>query len=357
MLRHYNVNACRFRGVLLMISTLLSVAIAGDLKVITGSGGHNALISKCCGPQQTLWWLHGNDLPTRYECRSDGSASRTHIQHHCAWAVEMVDIGESSDDRAFVGVFCFDQLGNGESRETTTDRVVGLKCNVHTDSEAAASTAAFAVHRLAKCCPSDSRYDLTSRSCVATTDGSADLEALRRVLFRSERDDNVILLEQHKPQCNDATDVFVEYLSGRHSMRMHNNNGLDLWSVQHGESEHLEAGSFCVDATIDAAASTDAADASAQQQQLIVRSCRKRAICERIACIRRCCGHDQLLQTQNGSSVCVPYERNLLPRFYDVPAPLSDDLAVAPAPTEIEAPGMWVNLVSECVNMRVCLLI
>lgn len=344
----YLINACRFGAVVLIVSVILPAIADRDFEVITSSSisSSNALISKCCTAQQTLWPIDDNALPVRYECRSDDNADIEDppivqpLQHHCAWAVEAVEIDHQSEHLSAT-VFCFDSLFSSDR----TNRIVGLQCKHHAESTISVpSTSDFAVHRLAKCCRTGWHYDLMTRRCIPITDATANVNTVRQTLLQTT-DDTVILFEVHKPDCNDATDVFVEYLSDRHSLRLHK-NGLDLWSRKHGESEHLEAGEFCLDVAI------DASDAS-QQQQLIVRSCRRQSICDRIACVRRCCRNDQMLERQNGTSVCVPYERNIRPRFYDLQAPLSGDPEMTPPP-EVDVPGMcrgffcWVG-VCACV--------
>lgn len=339
----YLIYAYRFGAVVLIVSVILPAIADHDFEVITSG---NALISKCCTAQQTLWPIDDNALPVRYECRSDDDADSKDppivqpLQHHCAWAVEAVEIDHQSE-RLSTAVFCFDSLFSRDR----TNSIVGLQCKHHAESTISVpSTSDFAVHRLAKCCRTGWHYDLMTRSCIPITDAIANVNTVRQTLLQTT--DNTVLFEVQQPDCNDATDVFVEYLSDRHSLRLHK-NGLDLWSRKHGESEHLEPGEFCLDVAL------DASDAS-QQQQLIVRSCRQHSICDRIACVRRCCRNDQMLERQNGTSVCVPYERNIRPRFYDLQASLSGDPEMTPPPPEVHVSGMCRGFV---LGGSVCLCV
>lgn len=189
---------------------------------------------------------------------------------------------------------CLDTVGN---------TVSSLKCPYHQNVD---------VHLVYKCCGPGYSYDFNERFCVPN---ERYLENFSRVFGES-----VVVFKTQVPHCNDD-EVFVEYHSTVH----------DIWFRQssitiapkYRQSETLSPRTFCIDGTVN---HTTAAEANATEDleaiHVIVRSCRPRAICERIPCIRRCCENDQMMVRSKLTSkgVCVPHgeNKNFRPIFHDV---------------------------------------
>lgn len=192
------------------------------------------------------------------------------------------------------------------------------------------------VHRVLKCCPEGSAYDLDNRSCVFNDQQIEDV-------FKHLAGQSVILFEVGRPQCLDNEEVFIEYLSETHHLRLHQSS-VDVVSVKHELSEHLAPHSFCLDGVQRQMPPTEHqffTEPSAHP--IIVRTCRPRSVCNRMPCVRRCCRNEQMLEERNGESVCVEHERNIRPTFYDLMYPLAADKPQIVA----EPTGMNIHI---CLN-------
>lgn len=132
------------------------------------------------------------------------------------------------------------------------------------------------VLQMLKCCPRDQSYDLKARKCACALNKSTAMASI----FGNE---TVVTFKIGAPQCNDEEEVFVEYYSySRH--RYHIEFVEDIIVIRHKDNpiEYLTAKSFCIDDILNA------------NNQLIVRTCRPKDVCERITCVRRCCRNDQM---------------------------------------------------------------
>lgn len=198
---------------------------------------------------------------------------------------------------------CIDDLPNGQ-------RIV-LRCS--------GDRMTIDLHRVLKCCPERSSYDLTERSCVFN-DQSLDV-------FNHLAGQNIVVFEVRTPECLDNEEVFIEYLSETHHLRLHQSS-LDVVSVKHQLSEHLAPLSYCIEGVTKEEVSPTEADSFFSEpppHPLIVRTCRPRSVCNRMPCVRRCCRNEQMLEEHDGESICVQHERNIRPTFYDLMYPLAAD--------------------------------
>lgn len=165
------------------------------------------------------------------------------------------------------------------------------------------------VHRLMKCCPKDYLYDVIERECTFT--GNDTDQLLHGLIL-----DEVGLFRTMLPNCSE-NEVFVEYNSNTHIMTL-DQSDVRVQSLDGKWTDYLQVGSFCVDAV-------PPATNNSTFLSVIIRSCRPSSICDKIACVRRCCRADQMLERQNGTTICQDYEKNIKPIFYDVNLPLEID--------------------------------
>lgn len=201
--------------------------------------------------------------------------------------------------------------------DTLNGKLIELRCPDYEHS--------VDLHRLMKCCPNGWAYDITDRRCVPNEQDMS--------VFQHLAGSSVVLYEPGTPKCN-SEQVFVEYLSGHsHTIRLHQ-SAVDVVSMHHGESEHLNPKTFCVDQYFESNAYENEASTTEPNidetviaepaSYIIIRTCRPRSICNRIPCVRRCCRNEQMMKIGENGSVCVDYDRNIRPKFYDVKLPLDE---------------------------------
>lgn len=189
---------------------------------------------------------------------------------------------------------CVDMVG---------DTVSSLKCPYHQNID---------VHLVYKCCAHGYSYDFNERFCVPK---KRYLENFSRLFGES-----VVIFKTHVPRCNDD-EVFVEYHSTVNDIWF-SRSSITITS-NYRESEILSPRTFCIEGTVNHTTTIDAnATEDLNAIHVIVRSCRPRAICEHIPCVRRCCESDEMMARDNITKrgVCVPHaeNKNLQPIFHDV---------------------------------------
>lgn len=307
-----------------------------------------AELHKCCPPSLELVRSIGE--PTSYVCRvatipNDISGHRLRVPpspltqtmppqmpaqcgHDSAELFELsTNVFETAIDAARI---CVDRTADG--------RIVGLVCKTSSDVSTG-DQPTTTVRRLTKCCAHGSVYDLTERQCITPmAPPSYEASATEVLIF-----DNVRTTNCESQDDDGNAQVFAEYMrSGWHRLRTSADGSVDvLPQIDAMPAEmastaaaplraavHLQAGTFCVDDAVQN--STTVAGEGEGGGPIIVRACRSRYECDdgRLTCVRRCCANEQMMERRNGSSVCVPYDRNIRPTFYDVRLPLvmaSDD--------------------------------
>lgn len=218
---------------------------------------------------------------------------------------------------------------------TDDNRVVGLMCSTSSNDSAAGDqptmqTLTTTIRRLAKCCAHGSVYDLTERQCVIPIEWEAPTDS-----DRASESEVLIFDAIRTPDCEANDDdgnaqVFAEFMrSGWHRLRTYADGSVDVLdqidAMPVGMSSplkmaaavvHLPADTFCVDDAVQNATTV----ANGGGGPIIVRACRSRYECDdgRLTCVRRCCANEEMIERRNGTSACVPYDRNIRPTFYDV---------------------------------------
>lgn len=190
--------------------------------------------------------------------------------------------------------------------DSLEDHVYGLNCPVSEHS--------LNVHRLNKCCPEGFSYDLNERYCVENANYMTN--------FHKYFGNAIVLFKQKVPKCNEDDEVFVEYHSHTHNIEL-TTGGLNI-ALDQNEKDFLSPQAFCVDGAVRVNPVNDEIFVAGDPNELIVRSCRPRTICNRMPCVRRCCENEQMMERQNGTTVCVahPENKNLKPIFHKIDFPI-----------------------------------
>lgn len=257
-------------------------------------------LDKCCPSGQSLETKRQENGTIFYDCvpsageRLYGYNIRQSDESQIPTCDNLIATDFSAENHSIMTNGCLDTVG---------DAMTSLKCPYHGSVD---------VHLVYKCCGPDYSYDFNERFCVPN---KRYLENFARVFGES-----VVIFKTKVPRCNDD-EVFVEHHSTVH----------DIWfsrssitvTPKYHESQTMLPGTFCIEGTVN---HTTAAEPNTTEDldavHVIVRSCRPRAICESVPCVRRCCESDQMMARDNVTKrgVCVPHaeNKNLQPSFHDV---------------------------------------
>lgn len=162
------------------------------------------------------------------------------------------------------------------------------------------------VHLFNKCCPPGQSYDFTEQYCVPNENYLNH--------FSDIFDHSTVIFRSNVPKCNVNDEVFVEYHSSLHEIQM--SSGGILISGPDSRNDYLAKDKFCIEGTVNHNNIVNNKDA----MHVIVRSCRLRAICEDIPCVRRCCENDQVLARVNNKTECLahPEGKTFRPVFHEI---------------------------------------
>lgn len=167
------------------------------------------------------------------------------------------------------------------------------------------------VHLFNKCCPPGQSYDFNEQFCVPNENYLNH--------FSDIFDHSIVVFQSKVPQCDIYDEVFVEYHSSLHDIQM--SSGGILITGPDSRSEYLPKDKFCIEGSVNhnnVGISKPNVDPNAMY--VIVRSCRSRAICEDIPCMRRCCENDQVLFHDDNITECRPHPdgKTFRPVFYRI---------------------------------------
>lgn len=189
------------------------------------------------------------------------------------------------------------------------DTIYGISCK-HADK--------IIVHRVNKCCPINFSYDKDERQCVANNN---DLQLLTPVFKAS-----ICVLKTMIPNCTN-NEVFVEYHTTSDRLQIIANSELEILLTK-GGYENLPSRSYCIEGI-------DNDDGVGSDNEIIVRGCRPKSICEQIPCVRRCCKNEQIFRRIDNVATCMDYDKNLKPTFHDIEWPMHENSVI----NEIELNG------------------
>lgn len=163
------------------------------------------------------------------------------------------------------------------------------------------------VLKLNKCCPDGMSYDIFHRQCV---ENEGNFEEILK--------DKVALFEHNILKCNDS-EVFVEYHSLVHGMKIYNNS-LILTNTRPEGPDVIE-NSFCIETTFNSdieipSGMTEDHFHKRNHSKFIAKACRDISICENIPCLQKCCPHGERY-FHNGTGSCLPFNFDVDLKFHD----------------------------------------
>lgn len=285
--------------------------------VVNVAGYSDVKISKCCPQNSMLVVIKNSQFKDKFECQPVSEPTEF-IGFNLKISLNQSMIPECSD----VEFFEFDHDGGLISSDGCVDLVggvlYGLKCSDRLQVE---------VHKVHKCCSIGYSYDMTERRCVPNVN---DAELIVD-FFRN----SVAVFQIKSPNCSDDL-VFVEYRSNLHNLWL-SRSGVKV-AQQDGGLDYLRPDSFCVEGIYEenkSGVDETSLVAVTRKSKWLIRTCRPVNVCEQMPCVRRCCRNEQMIERQNGTSVCVQHSRNIKPVFHDVNLPLSADKSQ----TVVEPPG------------------
>lgn len=199
------------------------------------------------------------------------------------------------------------------------------------------------VHLINKCCPVHYSYDIIDRKCVPN---DSDLIRLSSV-FRNSI--GILMTTASIPNCTN-NEVFVEYHTSSDRLQIIDHSELEILLTQ-GGYENLPSRSYCIEAITDN--DNDGGSDNANLNQIIVRGCRPKTICEQIPCVRRCCKNEQIYRRIDNIATCMDYDRNFKPIFHDIELPMHENSMRK----EIELNGrLFINIIfNDSLHIRCCL--
>lgn len=187
------------------------------------------------------------------------------------------------------------------------------------------------VYTLRKCCPVNSIYDVEERMCVGNSnlqkdvpispfwsDESKDIQVLKSLLNQFDMTKDNIgepLFYIGAPKCA-PNEALVTYQLKSSEFTLRSNRIIPKSFFTNGNLNSLRSEDpFCIDSL---AEQESTLNDSADTRQWLVRACHPESICDGIPCVRKCCGHSHMLARVNGTSVCLPFERDLNITFHDL---------------------------------------
>lgn len=171
------------------------------------------------------------------------------------------------------------------------------------------------VYNIKKCCPSGKSYDIFTRMCVEN-DNSDLNENFREILH-----EKFVLFENDKIKCNES-DVLVEYHSNVHELKMFENSLVIANHDSYGP-EVFGRKYFCIETTLNSETEQRPGMENdhferKKSSKWIAHVCRKRDVCDKIPCLRKCCHPGERMVIVNETSICEPYLQGIDVKFNSI---------------------------------------
>lgn len=156
---------------------------------------------------------------------------------------------------------------------------------------------ALTVLSVRKCCGQEFVYDIKARECVVSGNST-----MRSILPPKSSP----LFIRGAPECRES-EVMVMLMSGTHEIAV-SGATLMITTFDRGRpvSEFVDPNSFCV----------DSAPSEEDENRWMTRVCRHESICERIPCVRKCCGHEKKMARVNNKATCLSHSVDINPTFH-----------------------------------------
>ena len=182
---------------------------------------------------------------------------------------------------------CIDYGANGKIYVINCDQIEQIK-----------DTDLVYLVEMRKCCPYGQAYNFYERKCLKTD--SNILKPNNFAALLDYYDGYIAVFSTGPPKCN-SDQVLVEYEYESHNFTLSDDKKLHL---QINSKETLNYGSFCFDALW------------ADSVKWIAKACQPLSICNRIPCVRKCCGpNEKFMGHRKG---CVAHDADMRPIFHDI---------------------------------------
>ncbi|XP_059612776.1 G-protein coupled receptor Mth2-like [Phlebotomus argentipes] len=162
---------------------------------------------------------------------------------------------------------------------------------------------ALTVLSVRKCCGQDSIYDTKVRECVFPSDAPLfENSSLRSLLPPGSSP----LFIRGVPQCQ-KSEVMVMYTSSSHEIAI-SGPTLMITTFDRGRpvTEYVDPDAFCLDSS----------PTLEDDSRWMVRVCQHENICQRIPCVRKCCGHEEKMAKVDGRGTCLSHPVDIFPIFH-----------------------------------------
>ncbi|CAD7086434.1 unnamed protein product [Hermetia illucens] len=175
------------------------------------------------------------------------------------------------------------------------------------------------VNSVRKCCPVGSAYSFKEMKCSKLPSKSRGLTNFAQLF------DEPTIVHSGSLECL-STSVVVDYRSSDFNVSFQNGDLIV------GQSA-FDTNSFCLESILNDKKS-DAGDpmiagstgfsplgtgaSDLLSEGYLIRTCHTAAVCDRIACVRRCCRFDERLVRRNGTTMCIADPKDLHIDFYDI---------------------------------------
>ncbi|XP_017025707.1 uncharacterized protein mthl15 isoform X3 [Drosophila kikkawai] len=148
-----------------------------------------------------------------------------------------------------------------------------------------------------KCCPLGSIYVSENNTCIVL--GEPDF-----FVYSSIINNPIIFFDNYSLQCSD-NQAFVEYTVSAKIVQFSESS-----LVWKDGSNSLPFSKFCIDAIYDGY-EIPSKERYSSHQKYLVQACQDRKICQRLPCIRRCCGEGEMYAKGNSSTYCKSDETDI----------------------------------------------
>lgn len=216
------------------------------------------------------------------------------------------------------------------------------------------------VYTIRKCCPVNHLYDDEWSECRELNgtfhevpvspfwaEEPRDIQLIKSLANDFNAAANRIgqpFFHQGIPKCS-ASQVLVTYRMRTNEFQMLHNK-IIIPKSQFSErnlnvfTSHPED-PFCIDSVAPSTISPPEAEADPGNITWIVRVCRPLSVCDRIPCVRKCCGPHERYARRNNETVCEPFAKDLVLTFHDLEAAggEGEEVAFPEDPEPVHRPG------------------
>jgi G protein-coupled receptor Mth (Methuselah protein) len=276
---------------------------------VIGSAEHTAVqLHKCCPDNYELITIDLGDAGKFFNCsaKTDASAVTDFFTHYNIRQDADQHIPECQTASDFYNFLVYDDLvtvGANTCFDMLDGNMLALSCQQQHGNFVSFNFELNKIYRMQKCCPMHQYYDPAERQCVQTLRPNSvqQLEDFMGDLSSS-------IFKIGAPKCSN-NEALVEYRTDKHDLRIDNSSLYMLSYHNQSVIDRIFPNAFCADLVVDQSLSAS--------QHWVVKVCQPQKVCNRIPCVRKCCGDGEFYYVVNGTKECRPYNKGLMPEFHD----------------------------------------